>query len=230
MKKTVCFVLLAVLTQGLLSQESQSVDVRLFRTINNAQSSSDAFFEYLDRTTIPTFAAIPAGFLILGGVNNDRKTFDEGVLLGTAQAFSLGTTMALKALVDRPRPYQALDEVKVKHEWSGGGASFPSGHSSQAFAIATTLSLMHPHPEVYVPLILWAGLVSYGRVYLGLHYPSDVLGGAVLGAGSAFLMWTFRDDILRLTDRILGREAVSSRVTIIALSGMKLLQVQIRLN
>ena len=222
--------LLVVLTHGLLAQEGQSLDVRWFRSINNGQNSSDGLFEYLDRTTIPTFAAIPAGFLLVGGIKNNRTTFDNGVLLGTAQAISLGATIALKGLVDRRRPFEEFDDVKLKHEWSGDGASFPSGHASQAFAIATTLSLMYPQPEVYVPLFLWAGLVGYGRVYLGLHYPTDVLGGAVFGVGSAFLVWNFRDDILRLTDRILGREETDSRITITPFSGMKLLHVQVRLN
>lgn len=229
MKKPVFVLFLAVVSQALLAQESQGVDVRLFRSINNAQSASDGFFEYLDRTTIPAFAVIPAGFLLSGAVKDDRTTFDNGVLLGSAQAISLATTVALKALIERPRPYLALDDVKVKHQWSGGGASFPSGHASQAFAIATTLSLMYPEPEVYVPMFLWAGLVGYGRIYLGLHYPSDVLGGAVVGVGSAYLMWNFRDDILRLTDSVLGRDPVSSRISIIPFSGMKLLQVKIRI-
>ena len=65
----------------------------------------------------------------------------------------------------------------------------PSGHTSGAFATATALSLKYPEWYVIVPSYLWASSVGLSRMHLGLHYPTDVLAGAVLGAGSAYLTY-----------------------------------------
>ena len=71
--------------------------------------------------------------------------------------------------------------------------SFPSGHTSFAFATATSLSIKYPRWYVIAPSYLWAGAVGYSRMNLGVHYPSDVLAGAMLGAGSAWLTCKVND-------------------------------------
>ncbi|HMX78072.1 MAG TPA: phosphatase PAP2 family protein, partial [Chitinophagaceae bacterium] len=58
-----------------------------------------------------------------------------------------------------------------------------------AFATATSLTLITKKWYVAVPAYSWASLVGYSRMYLGVHYPADVLGGALLGTGSAFLSY-----------------------------------------
>jgi len=65
--------------------------------------------------------------------------------------------------------------------------SFPSGHTSEAFSTATALSLKYPEWYIIAPAYLWAGSVGYSRMNLGVHYPTDVLAGALLGTGTAFL-------------------------------------------
>jgi undecaprenyl-diphosphatase len=86
---------------------------------------------------------------------------------------------AIKALVDRPRPFERYAEPKtlVPHPHD---ASFPSGHAATSFAAATMLSLAFP--SLAAPLLVLATAVSFSRVYVGVHYPLDILGGAVLGA------------------------------------------------
>lgn len=92
----------------------------------------------------------------------------------------------LKPLVDRPRPFEVYDTIQKLT--SGGGGSFPSGHTGDAFAIAVALCLVFRRWAVVVPALLWAFGVGWSRVALGVHYPSDVLGGILIGAGSA-LLW-----------------------------------------
>lgn len=229
-KLRLVFFPLLVLLQTVVAQESSNLDVRLFRNINNRQISGEGFFEVLDKSTVPSFIAIPAGFLAYGAIQNDSKIFDTGLLMGASQAVALGSTFMLKSVIDRIRPFDALENVKVKSIESATGSSFPSGHTSQAFAIATILTLSNPKPFVYIPVILWAGLVGYDRIYLGLHYPTDVLGGAVIGIASALLVWNFRDDIVRLKEKVLGDQNSKFRFSVAPFAGTEFVQLQIRLD
>lgn len=67
-----------------------------------------------------------------------------------------------------------------------GDPSFPSIHTASAFSLATSLSIKYPKWYVIAPSALWACSVGFSRMNQGVHYPSDVLAGAVLGTGCAF--------------------------------------------
>jgi undecaprenyl-diphosphatase len=87
----------------------------------------------------------------------------------------------LKPIVHRARPY----DVPVLGE-RPGNASFPSGHAASSFAAA--LSLSRAWPAARIPLWTLAVLISVSRAYLGVHYPSDVVGGALVGLACAVLV------------------------------------------
>lgn len=95
---------------------------------------------------------------------------------------TLGITQIIKWIVHRPRPYFVIEGIKKVTSLS---ASFPSMHASLAFFIAVFLSRYH---KKYIPfLFMFAILVSLSRVYLMLHYFSDIIAGAVLGSIIAYL-------------------------------------------
>jgi undecaprenyl-diphosphatase len=194
-------------TSPLLGQHSD-LDTRLFRAINNAQNPDrNGFFEYLDQSAYPSFGAIPLGFIAVGAAADNHSAVRTGIMSAAGQALTLGATFAIKEIVARPRPFETLEGVQVKHQWSAVGHSFPSGHSSQAFVIATVISLSYHDPAVTIPLFLWAGAIGYGRVYLGVHYPTDVLGGMIIGVAGGFAAWSLRKEIGRISENVVPPDA-----------------------
>jgi undecaprenyl-diphosphatase len=105
--------------------------------------------------------------------------------VGVAILAAESSSGALKAWLERDRPPlsdpdpEPLVELPVTH-------SFPSGHATVAFASATVLALAVP--RLRVPLYVLAALIAFSRVYVGVHYPFDVLAGAVLGVGLAIAL------------------------------------------
>lgn len=91
----------------------------------------------------------------------------------------------IKSRCRRPRPFErhagVIRRIQPPDAWS-----FPSGHTASAFLVATLLTAFCP--PAALPAYGWASLVGMSRVYLGVHYPTDVLAGAALGIGTGLLV------------------------------------------
>ena len=99
-------------------------------------------------------------------------------------ALELSGYYLLKKNIKRPRPFVVRPNVHF-HIVPPDEFSFPSGHTAAAFLMAVLLS--SAFPILTVPAILWACMVGFSRVFLGVHYPTDVLAGMLLGITSAFV-------------------------------------------
>jgi len=108
------------------------------------------------------------------------RTFLAAAL--AAFALELPAYKLAKRWVKRTRPFGALPGVhgRVRPQDT---FSFPSGHTAAAFVMATLLGYIHPW--LFPAAGLWASAVGFSRIYLGVHYPTDVMAGIVLGVTSA---------------------------------------------
>ena len=95
-------------------------------------------------------------------------------------------TFCLKLLISRQRPFITYADVEKLSE--GGSHSFPSGHTAEAFALATAILCLFKNRALSIVAFSWAIVIAYSRMALGVHYPSDVLGGAIVGCAVSFLM------------------------------------------
>lgn len=114
-----------------------------------------------------------------------KKTRKIGVMSALALLGSLlVNNELLKNLVQRPRPFYTFTEL-VTVIPRPGQFSFPSGHSSASFAAAVVFYRNLPK-KAGVPAIVLAVLIAFSRLYVGVHYPTDVLAGALLGTLLAY--------------------------------------------
>lgn len=116
-----------------------------------------------------------------------KKTRRAGIYSACALAGSiLINNIILKDLVNRTRPYEVVAGLKLLVS-PANDASFPSGHTGASFASAVAMCGQLPK-RVSVFLIILAALIAFSRLYIGIHYPTDVLGGLVIGGGLGALV------------------------------------------
>lgn len=130
--------------------------------------------------------AVPAGVLAGGIIGGDKGTRQDAAYIASSTVVNALLTITLKKLFKRPRPYAA--RVKINAVITASHHSFPSGHTSSAFTTATAISQIQRKWYFSAPAFIWAGTVGYSRMYLGVHYPTDIIAGAALGSASAMSM------------------------------------------
>jgi len=165
---------------------SSGLDETIFRALNLAGTDPVldrifVFFTILTGVYVIFLVAVP---LWLKGLR--EATFDVLLVLG----ITILVSEAIKYLVGRARPCDTLSNVRTLAGYRCSAEfdpAFPSGHASRAFAVAGFLTVRFRW-KVGVPAGAVAVLAGLSRVYLGLHWPSDILGGAVVGIALALLV------------------------------------------
>ena len=168
----------------------QTIDTGLFHFINRSLGNPlfDGLMPVLSGHDVPWFiplaVAAVLGTLIFGGARARLCALLVGLVVALGDPLVINT---IKQGLGRPRPCLALPDVVGRLGCSGGG-SMPSAHAANWFAMTMVMFLFYRRSwRFMLPLALG---VSFSRVYCGVHYPSDVLAGAILGAGyAAALAW-----------------------------------------
>ena len=160
-----------------------------------------------DRSDQPRNLLIASSILLVGGPYVLRgewsRTKTMATILVEAASLTTAVTYLTKGLAGRARPYAYNTSLTPEERLAvvgpddpSGRQSFISGHASSAFAAATLLSTIYGdvHGPTFVSRVIWvsslslASLTAYGRVKAGVHFPSDVLAGAALGAAIGYLV------------------------------------------
>jgi membrane-associated phospholipid phosphatase len=169
-------------------------DVRLFRILNEVPPAAEAILTPLSRLFLP--ASVIAVVVVACGY---VVATNRGALPVAAGAAAAGAAWALahvaKAITARPRPYAAVAGAVLRQQ-PAHGLSFPSTHTAVALAAAIAIVPFLAR-ALAAAGIGYAVLVGWSRVYLGVHHPLDILGGAGIGmaAGGVVLLalgWLLR--------------------------------------
>lgn len=156
----------------------ENFDVRLLVALNLHRSHAlDTFLKIItDSAGILSVLAL----LLLLCIPRFRAGGAYGII---AYIVAIVASTILKWAIHKTRPfvtYHFIDKLS-----SGGSPSFPSGHTTSAFVTAGVISIFFRRWYITAVVYVWAILVAYSRMALGVHYPSDVLAGAVLGSVAA---------------------------------------------
>lgn len=179
--------------------DENSIDVRIFRDFNNIQSSFvNSFVNITNESIVPVLIGVPIGLYAGSRMSDNKYGENSAVLLALSELTSGAVSQVMKWIFKRPRPFRTLNNVYLSDTNNVKGTySFPSGHSTNSFTIATSLTLRYTdEPVLIAGCYTYAVLVALGRVYWGVHYPSDILAGALIGAGSAALIYSLRAPII----------------------------------
>jgi len=174
---------------------AQNLDVDILKAINPEHPDSK-YWQYTSNSIYYLPATITAG------------QFSYGVFQGSGltrnRAYETLISVGISGIIGEVLKY-TIKEVRPSVRYPGviftnsdtKDPSFPSGHTLVAFATAASLALEYKKWYVTGPAFLWAGSVAYSRMYLGKHYPSDVLAGTVIGILSGVVSHRFAINVLK---------------------------------
>lgn len=153
----------------------KAVDTYIFGLINKGCSNPifDLIMPFITELGSGEFLFAASVIIILFGRKDKVRT---GILLLAGLTATYYVSSLLKGWIARPRPFIALPDVRILI--SETGFSFPSSHTVQAFMSATVLSAFFRSRAVFFAVAI---AVGFSRIYLGVHYASDVISGAILG-------------------------------------------------
>ena len=182
MKKSIlCFL---IGWMALFQASAQNWDINTVKKVNSWDMHD--LSRGLSHSGLILPVGVPTAMGVYALIKKDQPLLKEAIYIGTSVIEALGITMAMKYTFDRQRPYEKYPDL-IHPVSTEPDPSFPSGHTAAAFSLATSLSITYPKWYVIAPSAVWACGVGLSRINQGVHYPSDVMTGAVIGVGCAFV-------------------------------------------
>ena len=179
------FVIICVSMFCIIGAQAQNWDINTLHKINSMDGKFVRNYSKVFSRSAPYISVgVPVAMAIYAGIGKDKELLKDAVYIGTSVAEAVVLTYGIKHLVGRERPYDRYPG-RVHPYSTESSPSFPSSHTSAAFSLATSLSIKYPKWYVIAPSALWACSVGFSRMNEGVHYPSDVIAGAVIGTGCA---------------------------------------------
>jgi len=175
---------------------AQNFELNLLDKINNSGTRGDLFNKRQSQSAGPVTAAVPATLFVIGLLAGDDELKAHAYRSAIAAASTGAAVLSIKFLADRDRPYEAYPDMFVRKA-DIFTPSFPSGHTAFAFSTSVSVTMAFPKWYAAAPAFTWAVGVGYSRMHLGVHYPSDVLAGAVIGTVASWLAWTLTKGLMR---------------------------------
>ena len=178
-------ILLSFILVNIHVVNAQNWDVNTLHKIN--QWDIHGVSKAISNTTPIITIGLPSAMGIYALIEKDRPLLKKAIYIGTSVIEATAICYATKLIVDRERPFLKYPDKITPYGASGiKSSSFPSSHTAAAFSLATSLSITYPKWYVIVPSALWATSVGIARMNQGVHYPTDVMAGAVIGVGCGF--------------------------------------------
>ena len=184
MRKLFLLVALVLILAANTLQAQSSSELNTLRRIN-PDNPINAVWTSLSNTSKYISVGVPVGYFVAGLIHDNKQLKQKAAYTAAAILLNTATTTLLKNVVKRERPYNTYTGIfpdKIESDYA-----FPSGHTSSAFATATSLAITTKKWYIAVPALAWSAGVGYSRIYLGQHYPSDVIMGALVGSSSALI-------------------------------------------
>ena len=179
--KSISFSILLVSSIVFCNQlNAQNWDINLLKQINPSNPNSSTW-KNISSTSEPICVAAPIGMFAVSLINHDQNLKKNAIPLAESVVISAASTEVMNVAINRNRPFVKYPLDVFPNQIDELGKSMPSAHTALAFTTATSVYLAYPKWYVALPA------VCYSRMYLGQHYPSDVLVGAIVGGGSACL-------------------------------------------
>jgi len=177
------------------------IDQQFFLYLNSANSPFwDKVMYFLSMTVV--WIPLYVGILTYLGMNHKKRFVILILFLIIAVALTDQTALLIKNTVERLRPCHEPDLQGLVHTVNGecgGMFGFVSSHAANSFNVALVSLLLIRKKWYSVSILIWAAAIGYSRIYLGVHYPADVICGALLGAFIGTCIYR----IYVVTDRIL---------------------------
>lgn len=166
---------------------AQNWDINTLHKINSLDSRFARGYSKAASVSTPVIGVgLPVAMAAAALIKRDKELMTDAIYIGSSVVEAMAITLAAKEIVRRERPFNAYPDRITPREHPDS-YSMPSAHTSMAFSLATSVAIRYPRWYVIAPAAIWAGSVAFSRMNMGVHYPTDVICGAVIGSGCAVL-------------------------------------------